>query len=131
MEGRYGKWILKKYLRKLERETGFEPATLALARRCSTTELFPRPSEEAGFYRPDVKTVKPDIANILPAAVDPHAFMLHSKPFAAQIAHLRPLSWSFDSDVPASSVHLTDLRGLSRVNVMSLFAIPINEVTVA
>src|SRR2546428_3911740 len=25
----------------LERETGFEPATLALARRCSTTELFP------------------------------------------------------------------------------------------
>lgn len=32
----------------LERETGFEPATLALARRCSTTELFPldhNPSE--------------------------------------------------------------------------------------
>ena len=28
-------------LKKLERETGFEPATLALARRCSTTELFP------------------------------------------------------------------------------------------
>ena len=27
--------------RILERETGFEPATLALARRCSTTELFP------------------------------------------------------------------------------------------
>ena len=26
---------------KMERETGFEPATLALARRCSTTELFP------------------------------------------------------------------------------------------
>ncbi len=26
----------------LERETGFEPATLALARRCSTAELFPR-----------------------------------------------------------------------------------------
>ena len=25
----------------VERETGFEPATLALARRCSTTELFP------------------------------------------------------------------------------------------
>ena len=25
----------------MERETGFEPATLALARRCSTTELFP------------------------------------------------------------------------------------------
>lgn len=32
----------------LERETGFEPATLALARRCSTTELFPldRPRQE-------------------------------------------------------------------------------------
>ena len=29
----------------LERETGFEPATLALARRCSTTELFPRLEE--------------------------------------------------------------------------------------
>ena len=26
---------------KLEREKGFEPSTLALARRCSTTELFP------------------------------------------------------------------------------------------
>ncbi len=26
---------------KMERETGFEPATLALARQCSTTELFP------------------------------------------------------------------------------------------
>jgi hypothetical protein len=25
----------------LEREKGFEPSTLALARRCSTTELFP------------------------------------------------------------------------------------------
>ena len=31
----------RKALRNLERETGFEPATLALARRCSTTELFP------------------------------------------------------------------------------------------
>ena len=29
----------------LERETGFEPATPALARRCSSTELFPH---EAG-----------------------------------------------------------------------------------
>src|SRR3990170_7359181 len=27
--------------RGMERETGFEPATLALARRCSTAELFP------------------------------------------------------------------------------------------
>ena len=32
---------LQEGLRKMERETGFEPATLALARRCSTTELFP------------------------------------------------------------------------------------------
>ena len=30
----------------MEREKGFEPATLALARRCSTTELFPRNSSE-------------------------------------------------------------------------------------
>ena len=66
-----------KCLRKLERETGFEPATLALARRCSTTELFPRPSEEAGFYRPDVKTVKPEIANILHAAVDHLLIRIH------------------------------------------------------
>ena len=28
----------------LERETGLEPATLALARRCSTTELLPHTS---------------------------------------------------------------------------------------
>ncbi len=37
----------------LERETGFEPATLALARRCSTTELFPldhRSFGGVGFY---------------------------------------------------------------------------------
>jgi hypothetical protein len=27
---------------KMERKTGFEPATLALARRCSTAELFPQ-----------------------------------------------------------------------------------------
>ena len=31
----------KREKQNLERETGFEPATLALARRCSTTELFP------------------------------------------------------------------------------------------
>lgn len=55
---------------KLERETGFEPATLALARRCSTTELFPHPpAEEAGFYRPCVKTVKPPVANIIFAPI--------------------------------------------------------------
>jgi hypothetical protein len=41
----------------LERETGFEPATLALARRCSTTELFPlnhNPSE--GWDSTDART---------------------------------------------------------------------------
>ncbi len=32
---------------KLERERGFEPPTLALARRCSTTELFPLSQEDA------------------------------------------------------------------------------------
>ena len=40
--------ILRRTTTMLERETGFEPATLALARRCSTTELFPldhNPSE--------------------------------------------------------------------------------------
>ena len=120
-------------IEKLERETGFEPATLALARRCSTTELFPRPSEEAGFYRPDIKTVKPDIAISFAqrSIIFSYELLILSKPFAAQSAHLPPPSWSFDSDLPASSVHLTDLRGLSTVNVMSLFAIPINEVTVA
>ena len=41
-------------LRRLERETGLEPATLALARRCSTTELLPRKysvSISGGFER--------------------------------------------------------------------------------
>ena len=48
-EGR--EWIGKKnnagsaHVMTLERETGFEPATLALARRCSTTELFPLSDE--------------------------------------------------------------------------------------
>ncbi len=31
---------------KLEREKGFEPSTLALARRCSTAELFPQKLSE-------------------------------------------------------------------------------------
>ena len=36
------KWITTgSNLNRVERETGLEPATLALARRCSTTELFP------------------------------------------------------------------------------------------
>src|SRR5437879_5090243 len=34
----------------MERETGFEPATLALARRCSTTELFPPRSQKKRNY---------------------------------------------------------------------------------
>src|SRR5207245_10635232 len=34
----------------MERETGFEPATLALARRCSTTELFPPQSQKKRNY---------------------------------------------------------------------------------
>ncbi|CUS34645.1 hypothetical protein COMA2_170126 [Candidatus Nitrospira nitrificans] len=32
---------LKGKIIAMEREKGFEPSTLALARRCSTTELFP------------------------------------------------------------------------------------------
>ena len=32
----------------LEREKGFEPSTLALARRCSTTELFPLGKDGGG-----------------------------------------------------------------------------------
>jgi len=35
----------------MEREKGFEPSTLALARRCSTTELFPQNSCEVELYR--------------------------------------------------------------------------------
>ncbi len=40
-EGNSTGQVLQKSMKRLERETGFEPATLALARRCSTTELFP------------------------------------------------------------------------------------------
>ena len=36
----------------VERETRLELATLALARRCSTTELLPL--EHKGFYRPNL-----------------------------------------------------------------------------
>src|SRR5688572_3963945 len=42
----------------LEREKGFEPSTLALARRCSTTELFPLGKgwrRSAGFYSPSLR----------------------------------------------------------------------------
>ncbi|MDI3534722.1 MAG: hypothetical protein PWQ82_1087 [Thermosediminibacterales bacterium] len=35
----------------MERKTGFEPAALALARRCSTTELFPQTNGASGRNR--------------------------------------------------------------------------------
>ncbi len=41
----------------LERDTGFEPATPALARRCSTTELVPQSG--ANYMGPQLG-VKPD-----------------------------------------------------------------------
>src|SRR5437763_457627 len=44
-----GKTTYVQVIDKMERETGFEPATLALARRCSTTELFPL----SGVGKPD------------------------------------------------------------------------------
>ena len=34
-------WLCRLFLNKVERETGFEPATSTLARSHSTTELFP------------------------------------------------------------------------------------------
>ena len=44
----------------MERETGFEPATLALARRCSTTELFPLKDggERGGILLMSLRAVK-------------------------------------------------------------------------
>ena len=117
---------------ELERETGFEPATLALARRCSTTELFPLPpTEEAGFYRPCVKTVKPGSRNILTTATLRICLRratittdhLHEARMAPLLEKIQP----FDSDLRASSVHLTDLRGLSRVIPMSAYSILISE----
>ena len=51
-EGNSTGQVLQKSMKRLERETGFEPATLALARRCSTTELFPldhNPSQRGGI----------------------------------------------------------------------------------
>lgn len=121
---------------ELERETGFEPATLALARRCSTTELFPLPpTEEAGFYRPCVKTVKPGSRNIVMTetlrsclrGATVKADHLHEARVAPFLANIQP----FDSDLRASSVHLTDLRGLSRVIPMSAHSILISEVPLA
>ncbi len=43
----------------LEREKGFEPSTLALARRCSTTELFPLARFELRSVLTSLNTVKP------------------------------------------------------------------------
>ena len=34
-------WLCRHHSKKMERETGFEPATSTLARSHSTTELFP------------------------------------------------------------------------------------------
>ena len=34
----------------MERETGFEPATFALARQRSTTELFPRKNASKAYH---------------------------------------------------------------------------------
>ena len=45
----------------LEREKGFEPSTLALARRCSTTELFPLANDQGRSVLTSPVTVKPRI----------------------------------------------------------------------
>ena len=42
----------------MEREKGFEPSTLALARRCSTTELFPLAKFEGWSVLTSWDTVK-------------------------------------------------------------------------
>ncbi len=42
----------------MEREKGFEPSTLALARRCSTTELFPLARFEVQSVLTSQDTVK-------------------------------------------------------------------------
>jgi hypothetical protein len=45
----------------MEREKGFEPSTLALARRCSTTELFPLARFEVRSVLTSQDTVKPGL----------------------------------------------------------------------
>lgn|GEM_PF-1739704 len=45
----------------MEREKGFEPSTLALARRCSTTELFPLARFEVRSVLTSQGTVKPGL----------------------------------------------------------------------
>src|SRR5574338_1313265 len=64
IEQRNKKRFERECLRKLERETGFEPATLALARRCSTTELFPlSPDGRSGIVPATPRTVTPTICS--------------------------------------------------------------------
>ncbi len=79
-----------------------------------------RVTEEAGFYRPYAKTVKQETTNIIVELIPGH----YSRPRLcptrrAQTPRLPQGNWPFDSGVPASSVHLTDLRGLSTVSAMS------------
>ncbi len=50
LEGRCS--IQLSYRHKMERKTGLEPATLALARRCSTTEPFPHVVRLEGLEPP-------------------------------------------------------------------------------
>jgi hypothetical protein len=50
----------------MEREKGFEPSTLALARRCSTTELFPR-GRQLACYQPPPPGVKAGRGRGIPA----------------------------------------------------------------
>jgi len=52
---------------------------------------------------------------------------LHEARVAPFLANIQP----FDSDLRASSVHLTDLRGLSRVIAMTAYSILISEVPLA
>ena len=44
-------YVAMSSLESMERKTGFEPAALALARRCSTAELLPLESGAAGQNR--------------------------------------------------------------------------------
>jgi hypothetical protein len=50
----------------MEREKGFEPSTLALARRCSTTELFPLAKFEDRSVLALHRAVKIGIRNTVP-----------------------------------------------------------------
>ena len=47
----------------MERETGFEPATLALARQCSTAELFPH--MKIKDYNAKIYKLKLDMSNFV------------------------------------------------------------------